>query len=146
MPDTVRVGAGTLLKMGDTTATTFASIAEVRTIGELEEARAEIDATPLNATARRYIGGIKDGAQIEVGMYLLTDNATQGSSTGVYSVFKNNQERQFIIAPKGLAFQYRFSAIVLRHRMGLGSNSDANMRTVSLRITSDVVEETNTNT
>ena len=145
MPDVVRVAAGTLLKMSDG-ASTFTNIAEVETIGEIEEQRPEVRATNLAATAERFIAGIKEGQPIEVSMFLLTDSPTQrGASTGIYYVFKQNLEREYVIAPKGTAYQYRFSAIITRHRMGGFSSNDPMRRTVTLRITSDVTEEANTN-
>jgi len=147
MADIAKIAAGTLLKMSDGNVTpTFAAIAEVETIGAISESRAEVEATPLTATAKRYIGGIKDGQTIEISMFLLTDDATQNGSTGIYSVFKSNLAREFVIAPKGTAKQFRFSAILTKHDMGPFTGGDPMKRVVTMRIASDVTEEANTNT
>ena len=54
MPDAKRVGAGTVLKIGDGVTPTegFTAIAKIRRIGEVSEESPLIDATDLESTGR----------------------------------------------------------------------------------------------
>lgn len=146
MPDAVKVAAGTLLKMHDgATPGVFTNVAEVETIGAITEQRPEVNATPLVSDAVRYITGLKDGQEVEISMFLLTDHATQDDTTGVYSVFQSREARDFVVAPPGLANQIRFPAVITRHSMGPFNGGDPMRRVIGLRISGDVVLEENTN-
>lgn len=146
MPDIVRIAAGTKLQLGSALVSpTFADVAEVETIGAISEVRPEINATPLNASAVRYIGGLKDGQTFEVSLFLLTDDVTQGLTSGLKKVFNDNEERPYRILPKGTAKGLEFRAIITKHDYGPFNVTDAMKRMVSFRLSSDVLEITNTN-
>lgn len=147
MVDTVRIGAGSILKMGSgASPPIYTKVAEVESIGAISEQRAEIKATPLDFGSERYIGGLKDGQAMEVGIFLLTDDASQNAITGVQSVFIANETRQWVVCgPKGFAKQYRFPAVITQHQIGPFTAGDAMKRNITLRLAGPVIEETNTN-
>jgi hypothetical protein len=147
MVDVVRIGAGSILKMGSgASPPVYTKIAEVESIGAITEQRAEIKATPLDFGSERYIGGLKDGQAMEIGVFLLTDDPSQNASTGIQSAFIANETRQFIVCgPPGFAKQYRFPAVITSHSIGPFTAGDAMKRNITLRLAGPVIEETNTN-
>lgn len=148
MVDVVRIGAGSILKMGSgASPPVFAKIAEVESIGAIAEQRAEIKATPLDFGSERYIGGLKDGQSMEIGIFLLTDDPTQDAITGVHSAFIANEIREFIVCgPPGFSKQFRFPGVITQHTIGPFTAGDAMKRNITLRLSGPVIEEANTNT
>jgi hypothetical protein len=147
MADVVRIGAGSILKMGSgASPPVFTKVAEVESIGAISEQRAEIKATPLDFGSERYIGGLKDGQPMEIGVFLLTDAPSQNAVTGIHSVFISNETRQWVVCgPVGFAKQYRFPAVITQHQIGPFTAGDAMRRNITLRLAGPVIEETNTN-
>ena len=76
MPNSKRVGAGTILKIGDGVTPTegFTAIAKIRRIGEISEEAPLVDATDLESSGREYIGGLPDGSEFDVEAALLMDS------------------------------------------------------------------------
>lgn len=71
-----RIGAGTILKLGDgATNELFTKIAEVMTLGPIGQTAPEVDATPIDATERRYIGGLRDGNTVSMSLGWVGTNA-----------------------------------------------------------------------
>lgn len=70
------IAAGTLLKLGDgASPEVFTKIAEVTSLGEIGQTAPEIDVTPIDATERQYIGGLKDGNSVAFALSYVATNA-----------------------------------------------------------------------
>ncbi|CAM5769790.1 hypothetical protein [Bosea minatitlanensis] len=147
MADKVRIGSGSILKMSDGAASPdFITVAEVETIGAITQQRPEVNATPLAASAVRYIGGLKDGQNIEIALFMLTDDPTQDGATGLEKAFNDNEEREFVVCPPvGIAKQFRFSGVITQHSVGPFNAGDPMRRNITVRLSSDVTSEANTN-
>lgn len=63
-----RIGAGSQLKMGDGTTPTevFTKVGDVVSLGEIGYTLPEQDVTPIDATAREYIGGLAEGNTVSI--------------------------------------------------------------------------------
>lgn len=148
MPDKVRIGSGSILKMSDGAASPdFITIAEVETIGAITEQRPEVNATPLNSDSVRYIGGLKDGQNIEIALFMLTDDPTQDAISGLQKAFNDNTEREFIVCPPpGIAMQFRFPGVITQHSVGPFNAGDPMRRNITVRLSGAVIPEANTNT
>lgn len=147
MVDTVRIGGGSILKMSTGGSPfSYITIAEVESIGALTQQRPEIKATPLAASAERYIGGLKDGQSSEISIFLKPDDATQNASTGVQAAFNANEQREFIVCPPvGISKQFRFAAVITNCAIGPFNAGEAMHRSITIRLASDIIEENNTN-
>lgn len=147
MVDKVQVAAGTLLKLHDgATPGTFATVAEVETIGEISQTKPEVKATPLNADAERYIPGLKDGDTTEIQLFYLGDDPTQDDATGIKKVFDAGDTRKYAVCPPvGYAKEIQFEAIITKHSVGPFGPNDAIRRKITIRLVSDPVLVANTN-
>lgn len=59
------IGAGTELRLGDgASPEVFTKVAEVTQLGEVGQTAPEVDVTPIDATERVFIGGLKEGNSV----------------------------------------------------------------------------------
>jgi hypothetical protein len=117
MPDQKRVGAGTILKLGDAATPTevFTAIAKIRRIGELSEESPLVDATDLESTGREYIGGLADGSEFDVEAALLMDSATH---TALDAAFTSKIAVNFELLPNQQSKKIKFAALVRSRLFG----------------------------
>ena len=73
------LGALTQFKVYDTTVSpnAYTKVSEVLRIGPVGSVAPEVDVTNLDSTAKEYIGGLADGASIEVEMNWLVGDSMQ---------------------------------------------------------------------
>lgn len=119
MPDSPRVGAGSILKLGDGASTeVFTAVSKVRSIDALSEESPLVDSTNLDSTGREYIGGLQDGAEFNVEGTMLMDNATHGETSGMDKAFKDKLAVNFELLPNQQSKKFKFAALVRSRRFG----------------------------
>jgi hypothetical protein len=119
MPDSPRVGAGSILKLGDGASTeVFTAVSKVRSIDPIAEESPLVDSTNLDSTGREYIGGLQDGAEFNVTGIMLMDNATHGETSGMDKAFKDKLPVNFQLLPNQQSKKLVFSALVRSRRYG----------------------------
>lgn len=69
------IGAGS--KLSVKIDNSFVEIMEVTQVGEIGQTAPEVDATPINATAREYTGGLRDGNNVSITGSWVSGNAEQ---------------------------------------------------------------------
>lgn len=146
MADPVSIAAGTIVTVKDVTTGviggTAIEIKEVQTIGAVSQRSAEVNATPLNATAVRYIAGLKDGQTQEISMFWQPSDAGQQLLKTIYD---KRGVAEITIKPPDVSQQIRYNLTILGHDVNTGTVDSAKMRMVNGRISSDPVFEANTN-
>jgi hypothetical protein len=145
MPDPVSIGAGTIVLVKDVSAgvtppATGVEIKEVQTIGAVSQRSAEVNATPLNSTAVRYIPGLKDGQTQEITMFWQPDDAGQALLKTIYD---KRGMAEITIQPPDVSEQIRYRFTPLGHDVNSGTVDGAKMRMVNGRISSDPIFEAN---
>lgn len=117
MPDQKRVGAGTILKIGDGVTPTegFTAVAKIRRIGEISEESPLVDATDLESTGREYIGGLQDGAEFDIEASLLMDNT---SHVALDTAFATKLPVNFELLPNQQSKKLKFAALVRSRLFG----------------------------
>jgi hypothetical protein len=72
-----KIAAGPLLKLGDgASPEVFSLVAEVTQLGEIGQTAPEVEVTPIDATERLYIGGLKEGNSVGFTLSYVAANAT----------------------------------------------------------------------
>lgn len=72
------LGASSQLKLSDEASPeVYTLIAEVLRVGEVGSTAPEVDVTNLDSTAKEYIGGLPDGAQVEFDLNWIAGNTQQ---------------------------------------------------------------------
>lgn len=142
----VSIAAGTIVTVRDvtpgTTPGTAVEITEVQTIGAVSQRSAEINATPLNSTAVRYVPGLKDGQTQEINMFWQPTDTGQALLKTIYD---KRGTAEITIKPPDMSQQIRYNLAVLGHDVNTGTVDGAKMRMVNGRISSDPIYEANTN-
>lgn len=142
----VSIAAGTIVLVKDVTtgatAATAVEITEVQTIGAVSQRSAEVNATPLKATAVRYISGLKDGQTQEISMFWQPDDAGQKLLKTIYD---KRGIAEITIQPPDMSQQIRYNLTLLGHDVNTGTVDSAKMRMVNGRISSDPIFEENQN-
>lgn len=142
----VSIAAGTIVTVRDvtpgTTPGTAVEITEVQTIGPVSQRSAEINATPLNSTAVRYVPGLKDGQTQEINMFWQPTDTGQALLKTIYD---KRGTAEITIKPPDMSQQIRYNLAVLGHDVNTGTVDGAKMRMVNGRISSDPIYEANTN-
>lgn len=74
-----KIGAGSELRLSDGEPTTpvFTKVAEVTQVGEIGQTAPEQDATPIDATAREFIGGLREGNTVSLTLNWIGTSAQQ---------------------------------------------------------------------
>lgn len=146
MPDPVSIAAGTIVLVKDVTSGagtgTGIEIKEVQTIGAVSQRSAEVNATPLNATAVRYVAGLKDGQTQEISMFWQPDDPGQALLKTIYD---KRGTAEITIQPPDVSDQIRYRLTLLGHDVNTGTVDGVKMRMVNGRISSDPTYETNLN-
>lgn len=147
MAEPVSIGAGTIVLVKDVTpgvtpAANGIEIKEVQTVGAVSQRSTEINATPLNATAVRYIPGLKDGQTQEITMFWQPDDAGQNLLQAIYD---KRGVAEITIQPPDMSQQIRYKLTVLGHDVNPAVVDAAKMRMVNGRISSDPIFEDNLN-
>lgn len=129
MSDSVRIGAGSLLKLGDAATPTeaFTTVAKIMEIDPITQTKPLVDVTNLESTGREYIGGLADGDEFNVAAQLIMDQATHGEAAGVDKVFLDGLPRNFELFPNGQSKKIKFAAICTQRGFG-GFTPDGVMR------------------
>lgn len=84
------IAAGTQLKLGDgASPEVFTKIAEVTQVSEIGETAPEIDVTPIDATARQFIGGLAEGNAVSFTLSYVAANATHKALRDALGTAKN---------------------------------------------------------
>lgn len=143
----VSIAAGTIVTAKDVTpgstgSATAVEIVELQTIGAVSQRSAEINATPLNSRAVRYIPGLKDGQTQEIQMFWQPSDPGQQLLKTVYD---KRGTVEITIKPPDMSQQIRYNLALLGHDVTSGTVDTAKMRMVNGRISSDPIYETNTN-
>lgn len=113
MPDSPRVGAGSILKMGDGAGTeVFTAVTKIRRIDAISEESPLVDSTNLDSTGREYIGGLADGAEFTVEGIMLMDNATHGETSGLDHAYITKLPVNFQLLPNQQSKKLAFAALV----------------------------------
>lgn len=86
------IAAGTELKLGDgASPEVFTKIAEVTQVSEIGETAPEIDVTPIDATARQFIGGLTEGNAVSFTLSYVAADATHQTLRDALGSAKNFQ-------------------------------------------------------
>lgn len=84
------IAAGTELKLGDgASPEVFTKIAEVTQVSEIGETAPEIDVTPIDATARQFIGGLAEGNSVSFTLSYVASDATHQTLRDALGSAKN---------------------------------------------------------
>lgn len=129
------LGAGTLLKLGDAASPeVFTTVAESVTIGEIGETADEVEVTNMDSgTSKEYIGGLKDGSQVEFTFNFLAANTQQEALRDGVRTTKN-----FTVTWPD-ASTAAFALVILGFSRAETTPGTALMATVSGRITGAIV-------
>jgi hypothetical protein len=114
MPDKPHIGGGYIYEMSDggTPTPVWTAVAEVETVGNIGAQAQEVDATPLSATTRRYIAGIKDGEQFDITLFHVPDQVTQ-TTAGLGLALSGQAIHDYRIKKAGVSKMITFSAVCL---------------------------------
>jgi hypothetical protein len=139
MPDSARVGAGSILKLGDgATTEVFTAVSKIRSVDAIAEESPLVDSTSLESTGREYVGGLADGAEFAVEGILLMDNATHGETTGLDKAFKDKVAVNFELLPNQQSKKLKFAALVRARRFGPFTPEGLMMHSWTLKISGAV--------
>lgn len=143
----VSIAAGTIVTVKDVTpgsasAGSAIEVTEIQTIGAISQRSAEINATPLNSKAVRYIPGLKDGQTQEISMFWQPSDPGQ---VLLKTVYDKRGTVEVTVKPPDMSQQIRYNLALLGHDVTSGTVDSAKMRMVNGRISSDPIYEANTN-
>jgi len=86
----------------------YTKVAEVLRIGEIGSVAPEVDVTNLDSTAKEYIGGLPDGASVEIQMNWLASNTQQedfrdsvGDTEAIQIVWPDSSQADFNLVVLG---------------------------------------------
>lgn len=125
------LGATTTLKLGSSASPiVYTTIAEVLRIGPVGSQAPEVDVTNLDSTAKEYIGGLPDGAQVEFSCNWIksSQQTTLRDAVGNTHVFQ-------VTWPDSPASTAQFSMVVLGFNMDETTSESQLKASITGRIT-----------
>ena len=132
-----RLSAGTKLYIENAASPPeFVKIGEVADLSGLGNERQLVNVTNLESETMEYIGGLADGAQVDIPMNCVQTDAGQALCQTAYS---DGLERNFRVEWSDGYFQ-TFRGVVLAFIRGAAVN-DAVKRTLRLKLNSDLSAE-----
>lgn len=97
----------------------YSDIAEVADVGGPDESVDQIECTHLGSTGKEFIGGLKDGGEVQCEANAISSDSQQRS---LYSDFQSSTKRYYkILCPDGEA--HAFQAIITKHGRKFGANA-----------------------
>lgn len=130
---------GLTFKMGDgASPEVFTAIEEVRSLGGFGKTNPLIDATSHDSTAKEYIAGLADGAEITVECLRVHESPASEQDDLITAVNNGTTKNFQVILTNGtLSKTYSFAAVCLSWNI-TPSYDDANMISFSLKISGDI--------
>ncbi len=136
------LSAGTKLQRGDgaTPTEVFADVAEVLSIGGPNEEAPSVETTPVSATSRTSIPGLKDGGEIPIELNFVGDDASQALLRSDFAAGKVSNYK--IVLPDATATKpvpsfYAFAAGITKWGTSFEVNSQIKL-SISLKISGPV--------
>jgi hypothetical protein len=135
-----RVASGYVLaySTSGTNAGPWTALTNAKMASPIAQRRPEVDATPLQATAKEYIPGLAEGQEVTIEMFYVEDDATQLAVKANYDAGTDTWFRlRHPAASEGTEIVFRLT--LLSHEVGEFSAETILMRRFSGRISGDPV-------
>jgi hypothetical protein len=134
-----QVGRGAKLYYGDTTGpTSFLQVPQCESIGEIGNENPQVEVTDLESTAREYLAGLADSAEIVFGFLADPLNAVHQQMdtdrrNGTVRYWKVEVYRAGSLIRTGT-----FQGFVKRHAWGPFTNNEATKMPMTIKLSGDV--------